>query len=164
MRYRIKIFSAFAVVLVARSLAQGTPPQEAVIHVDVAGLRNSKGQVLCALYASAEGFPKDSQKAILRQTSSISEKNASCEFSGMAPGLMPYRYFTMRIPTASWTRIFWECLAKALALPMTPKATWVHPSSMLPNSNFPEAGSTSRFRSITYSGALCVRIFFPHGR
>jgi len=86
MRHRIRIFSALAIILVARCLAQGTPPQEAVIHVDVVGLRNSKGQVLCALYASAEGFPKDSQKAILRQTSSISEKSASCEFSGMAPG------------------------------------------------------------------------------
>jgi len=85
MRDRIRIFSALAVVLVARCLAQG-PPQEAVIHADVVGLRNSKGQVLCALYASAEGFPKDSQKAIRRVTSPISEKNASCEFSGLEPG------------------------------------------------------------------------------
>ena len=54
--------------------------------VTTIGLRNNDGQVFCALYASAEGFPKDSQKAIRRDSSSISEKKASCEFSGVQPG------------------------------------------------------------------------------
>jgi uncharacterized protein (DUF2141 family) len=45
-----------------------------------------KGQIFCALYSSADGFPKESQKAIRRQTSSISDKKASCEFSGIVPG------------------------------------------------------------------------------
>jgi uncharacterized protein (DUF2141 family) len=67
-------------------LPQAAPPQGSVIYVDVLGLRNNKGQVLSALYASAEGFPKDSQKAIRRDSSAISEKKASCEFSGIEPG------------------------------------------------------------------------------
>ena len=56
------------------------------MRADVVGLRNNKGQVFCALYASAEGFPKDSQRAIQRTTSSISDRKASCEFSGIEPG------------------------------------------------------------------------------
>jgi len=88
MRDRIRLFSVLAVCLVsfARCLAQAVPPRGSTIHVDVVGLRNNKGQVFCALYGSAEGFPKDSQKAIRRDTSSISEKKASCEFSGIEPG------------------------------------------------------------------------------
>lgn len=57
-----------------------------MIHVEVIGLHNVKGRVSCALYSSAVGFPKDSQKAIGRDTSSISDQKASCEFSGIAPG------------------------------------------------------------------------------
>jgi uncharacterized protein (DUF2141 family) len=49
-------------------------------------MRSDKGQIFCALYSSADGFPKESQKAIRRQTSSISDKKASCEFSGIVPG------------------------------------------------------------------------------
>lgn len=88
MRDQIRVFSILAVCLVslARCLAQAAPPQGGIIHVDVVGLRNNKGQVFCALYASAEGFPKDSQKAIRRDTSSISEKKASCEFFGVESG------------------------------------------------------------------------------
>jgi uncharacterized protein (DUF2141 family) len=88
MRDRIRVFSILAVCLLslARCLAQAAPPQRGVIHVDVVGLRNNNGQVFCALYASVEGFPKDSRKAIRRDTSSISGKKASCEFLGIEPG------------------------------------------------------------------------------
>ena len=88
MQDKIRVFSVLAVCLLslALCLAQAASPQGSVIHVDVVGLRNNKGQVFCALYASAEGFPKDSHKAIRRDTSSISEKKASCEFSGIESG------------------------------------------------------------------------------
>ena len=88
MQDKIGVFSVLAVCLLSlvRCLAQVAAPQESVIHVDVVGLRNNKGQVFCALHASAEGFPKDSQKAIHRDTSSISDKKASCEFSLIEPG------------------------------------------------------------------------------
>src|SRR5215469_17314337 len=88
MRDKIRIFSVLAVCLwsLARCLAQAASPQGSIIHVDVVGLRNNKGQVFCALYASAEGFPKDGQKAIRRNHSSIFDKRASCEFSGIEPG------------------------------------------------------------------------------
>src|SRR5215831_3247444 len=148
MRDRIRVFSFLALCLVslARSLAQAAPTQRDVIHVDVVGLRNNNGQVFCALYASAEGFPKDSRKATRRNTSSISDKIASCEFLGIEPERMQYRCSTMRIPTVSWIPISWGYRGRALELPTTREATWVHPNSMRPNSNFLEAGSTSRSR------------------
>jgi uncharacterized protein (DUF2141 family) len=84
----IRVFSVLAVCLLslARCVAQEASPRGSVIHVDVVGLHNDKGHVFCALYASAEGFPKDSQKAIRRDTSSISDQKASCEFSLIEPG------------------------------------------------------------------------------
>ena len=88
MRHDLTLFSvlAFSLTPVEHCLPQTETLQGNVIHVEVAGLRNNKGQVFCALYASAEGFPKDRQKAIRRDTSSISDKKASCEFSLIEPG------------------------------------------------------------------------------
>jgi uncharacterized protein (DUF2141 family) len=88
MRDHIRVFSVLALSLVSlvRCQAQAAPPQGGVIHVDIVGLRNNKGQVFCALYASAEGFPKDGQKAIRRDTSSVTEGKAACEFPGIERG------------------------------------------------------------------------------
>jgi uncharacterized protein (DUF2141 family) len=89
MRDMIRVFSVLAVCLLslARCLAQEASPQGASsMSRWWVGLRNNKGQVFCALYASAEGFPKDGQKAIRRNTSSISDQKASCEFSLIEAG------------------------------------------------------------------------------
>lgn len=88
MRNPITVFLVFAFSLVSfeRCLPQDDHPRGGVIYVEVVGLRNDKGRVFCALYSSADGFPKDSQKAIGRDTSSISDQKASCAFSGIAPG------------------------------------------------------------------------------
>ena len=85
---KLRVFSLFAFFLVAveHCWPQSQAPRENVIHVEVGGLRNNKGQVFCALYSSADGFPKDGQKAIGHATSSISDKQASCEFPGIAAG------------------------------------------------------------------------------
>ena len=69
-----------------RGLPQTETRQTNLIHVEVGGLRNDKGQVLCALYASPDGFPKKSEKAIAHINAAISDKRAVCEFSGIAPG------------------------------------------------------------------------------
>jgi uncharacterized protein (DUF2141 family) len=72
--------------LAKRGLPQIQAPHVNLIHVEIGGLRNDKGQVFCALYSSSEGFPKKSEKAIARVNSAISGKQAVCEFSGTAPG------------------------------------------------------------------------------
>lgn len=60
--------------------------QANLIHVEIAGFRNDKGQVSCALYSSSDGFPKKREKAIGRINSPISHNSAVCEFSEIAPG------------------------------------------------------------------------------
>jgi uncharacterized protein (DUF2141 family) len=76
-----------AILLLACSaLAQGQPPQENQIRVEIVGLRNDKGQALCALFSSADDFPKKADKAVARTTAVISNRHAVCDFPGVAPG------------------------------------------------------------------------------
>jgi len=66
--------------------AQAPAPSENVIHVEISGLRNDKGQMLCALFSSADAFPKKADKAVARLTVKIAERQATCDFSGVAAG------------------------------------------------------------------------------
>lgn len=88
MRSKLGVFLVvlFSLPSFDRALPQAPSPQGSVIHVEVVGLHNNKGHVFCALYSSANGFPKDSQRAVQRDTSSISDRKALCEFSGLEPG------------------------------------------------------------------------------
>ena len=88
---RKKLFVASALILipgiaVASGAAQRPLLRPTQIHVDVVGLRNNKGQVLCFLFSSAIGFPKNDDKAVAQYAAKISNRQASCEFSGIAPG------------------------------------------------------------------------------
>ena len=56
------------------------------IHVAIDGLRSDKGQVICSLCSSAEGFPKNYGKAVAHTNSVIANRHANCEFSGIQPG------------------------------------------------------------------------------
>jgi uncharacterized protein (DUF2141 family) len=67
-------------------LVQAQQPPENLIHVEIGGLRNDKGQVLCAIYSSADGFPKEGGKAVAHAKSSISAGNAVCEFPRLSAG------------------------------------------------------------------------------
>ena len=66
--------------------AQIQTPQANLIRVEIGGLRSDKGQVFCTLYSSPDGFPKKSEKATAHFNSTISDKQAVCGFSGVAPG------------------------------------------------------------------------------
>jgi uncharacterized protein (DUF2141 family) len=68
------------------AIPQVQPAQEYLIHVQIDGVRNDKGQVMCALFSSAADFPKHSDKAVARAQSSISDRRAICDFPGVAPG------------------------------------------------------------------------------
>jgi uncharacterized protein (DUF2141 family) len=85
---KVTSFSLFAFFLVSveHCWTQPQAPQGNVLHVEVVGMRTDKGPIFYALYSSADDFPKERQKAIRRQASSISDKRASCEFSGIVPG------------------------------------------------------------------------------
>ena len=79
-----------AAALVATCGAFGqtpTPmPAENIIHVEIGGLRNDKGQMLCALFSSADAFPTKADKAVARLTAKIAERQAVCDFTGVATG------------------------------------------------------------------------------
>jgi uncharacterized protein (DUF2141 family) len=75
-----------ALTLLRATLSQARPSSEDVIQVEIDGLRNDKGQVLCALFSSARDFPKKPDKAVARAKSVISQGHASCEFRGVAAG------------------------------------------------------------------------------
>ena len=68
----------------AQAQSQARPSDS--IHVEVVGLHSDKGQVLCALYSSRDGFPKQSEKASAHVSSAIAQGQAVCEFSGVGPG------------------------------------------------------------------------------
>jgi len=67
-------------------LPQAQQPPENLIHVEIGGLRSDKGQVLCAIYSSADGFPKKGDKAVAHAKSSISDGHAVCEFPRLNAG------------------------------------------------------------------------------
>lgn len=88
-RKQLVLFSAFGFFLLSssgRCLPEAEPAQGSVLHVEVVGLRNNKGQVSCSLYSSAEGFPKKVQNAVAHIIVPISDQKAVCDFPGIAPG------------------------------------------------------------------------------
>ena len=67
-------------------LAQTQPSSANLIHVEIGGLRNNKGQVVCDLYSSADGFPKNGDKALAHAKSLVSNEHAVCEFPDVKAG------------------------------------------------------------------------------
>jgi uncharacterized protein (DUF2141 family) len=61
-------------------------PAAGVLHVRVANLRNSTGQVICTLFNSPAAFPSDSSKAVGQIAAPIKDDAAVCSFGGLAPG------------------------------------------------------------------------------
>jgi len=81
----------FANLIVLLAFAAPVLPQTAssptdVIRVEINGVRNDKGQMLCALFTSPKDFPKNGDKAIAHAKSAISHGHAVCEFPAVAPG------------------------------------------------------------------------------
>lgn len=85
---RLEILSLAGAFLLTFSStpAQAQPAQENQIRVEIVGLRNDKGQVLCALFSSAGDFPKRADKAVAHSTSTITNRRAVCEFPRVPPG------------------------------------------------------------------------------
>ena len=63
-----------------------TPAPVELIRVQVSGMRNDKGQIVCALFSSAPDFPKNGDKAVAHGKALISHGHSACEFPGVAPG------------------------------------------------------------------------------
>jgi uncharacterized protein (DUF2141 family) len=68
------------------AVTQVQPSSANRIHVEISGLRNDKGQVMCSLYSSADGFPKNGDKAVAHSKSPISNAHAVCDFPDVKEG------------------------------------------------------------------------------
>jgi uncharacterized protein (DUF2141 family) len=103
---------------------QTATPAESVIHVEISGLRSDNGQMLCALYSSAqaEAFPKKADKAVARLTAKIAERAAVCDFLGIAPGT--YAVSVVHDENSNGK------LAREWERRMMLRGTWVRPSSV----------------------------------
>ncbi len=73
-------------VAATASTPQAQLPRANLIRVEITGLRSDKGQVLCTIFSSPVGFPKNSGKAAAHAKSEISHQRAVCEFPGISTG------------------------------------------------------------------------------
>lgn len=81
------MLARFSIVLCCLlTLQAGSGETHNAIHVAIDGLHTDKGQVICSLYSSAQGFPKDETKAIAHAKSPIENRHADCTFAGIRPG------------------------------------------------------------------------------
>jgi uncharacterized protein (DUF2141 family) len=59
---------------------------ESLIHVDITGLRNNRGQVYCQLFESAQDFPSNTDGNAASTASTITNRRASCDFENQESG------------------------------------------------------------------------------
>lgn len=84
MRERVML-SALAITLLADAGIAAPPPASSVVTVVATGLRNDKGQVVCALFASDKHFP-DGEHALKGDIVKVASRRGTCRFAGVAPG------------------------------------------------------------------------------
>jgi uncharacterized protein (DUF2141 family) len=75
-----------ALVLLLSSGSSADGPQAGSITVRVAGLRSNNGQVGCALYNSAKGYPKDASAALESLFCPIDKNACACAFRPVPAG------------------------------------------------------------------------------
>ena len=85
----MKSTGAVVLALLATGIAEaetGNALNANIIKVDVVGLHSNDGEVHCALYSSADGFPDSFAKAVKTTTARITNERAVCEFPAVTPG------------------------------------------------------------------------------
>jgi len=50
------------------------------------GLKDSNGKLFCSLFDDAKAYPTKPERAVMRTTSAIVDKQATCVFGGVKPG------------------------------------------------------------------------------
>jgi uncharacterized protein (DUF2141 family) len=78
--------AVLALLLLPPSRSSADSPQTGSITVRVAGLHSNSGQVGCALYNSAKGYPTDASAALERRFCPIDASTSVCAFSPVPAG------------------------------------------------------------------------------
>ena len=79
----MKSVIAFAALAFAAPLAA---EKEASITVQISNLKTSGGEVRCALFRNATGFPREPNRASARVVGTISGRTAICRFDNVPQG------------------------------------------------------------------------------
>jgi uncharacterized protein (DUF2141 family) len=85
MKATAAMFLALLATGVAEAQTNNTSDSNA-IKVALVDLHSNDGEVRCALYSSADGFPDIFTKAAKTTTAKITNQQAVCEFSAVVPG------------------------------------------------------------------------------
>jgi uncharacterized protein (DUF2141 family) len=89
-QFRATLSRALCAPIILLGLSSASSPQTPtpveLIRVEVGGMRNDKGQIVCALFSSAPDFPKNDEKALAHAKAGISHGRSVCEFPGVVPG------------------------------------------------------------------------------
>jgi len=86
------LISIFVVAVAARAALPDKEPATA-IRVHIEGLHSDRGQVICALFAAADDFPKRVDQAFARTTAQIMARHATCEFPNVPAGIYAISVF-----------------------------------------------------------------------
>jgi uncharacterized protein (DUF2141 family) len=73
---------AFSIVALATA-ALARPVIAGEVHVTVDGVRSDKGHVICGIYQSADGFPRDGRRAVQVVKQPANTAGVSCNFSDL---------------------------------------------------------------------------------
>jgi uncharacterized protein (DUF2141 family) len=75
---------ALTVLLAATALPASSRAQDASqgIKVDITGLRNNKGQLVCSLWSGPAGFPRDDSHILKHVTAPVANAGGVCVFGG----------------------------------------------------------------------------------
>jgi uncharacterized protein (DUF2141 family) len=83
-------------ILLIAVIARAASPQkesENAIRAHIEGLRSDRGQVVCALFAAADDFPKNIDWAYARTAAQIMARQATCEFRNVPAGIYAISVF-----------------------------------------------------------------------
>jgi uncharacterized protein (DUF2141 family) len=86
------LISIFVFAVIARTASPGKEAGDA-IRVHIEGLRSDRGQVVCALFAGADDFPKKIDRAFARTGAEIVAGRARCDFSSVPAGVYAVSVF-----------------------------------------------------------------------
>ena len=86
---RALAFLILTSLVVVGSAAAGEPTD---LTVRVHGMRNSTGQVLCALFKGPTGFP-DGERAVQGRRAKVVSNQATCRFARLTPGVYAVAVF-----------------------------------------------------------------------
>lgn len=77
--------AAFLAAVIATTPAAAAAAGTSV-RVTATGMESAKGEVSCALYRGAAGFPSKPERAVARVTALIRDGTATCVFERISPG------------------------------------------------------------------------------